>query len=204
MVEIEFNEKLKELRIEKNLTQKQLAEQLYVSRTAISKWESGRGYPGIDSLKEISNFFGVSLDDLLSNEEIISVAQEDSQQKISRFRDLVFGLLDCAMIAYLFLPIFGETHGDTIVNVSLFNMINKPDYIKTPYIIIVMALIACGVLMLALQNNSLPIWLRIKNKLSLGLSAMGTLFFMLSLQPYAGLFTLIFMIIKALMLIKRT
>ncbi|MEG2626288.1 MAG: bacitracin resistance transcriptional activator BcrR, partial [Christensenella sp.] len=53
---MEFNEKLQELRKNKNLTQEQLAEQLYVSRTAISKWESGRGYPSIDSLKEISKY----------------------------------------------------------------------------------------------------------------------------------------------------
>ena len=53
---MEFNEKLQELRKNKNLTQEQLAEMLFVSRTAISKWESGSGYPSIDSLKEISNF----------------------------------------------------------------------------------------------------------------------------------------------------
>ena len=53
---MEFNEKLQELRKNKNLTQEQLAEMSFVSRTAISKWESGRGYPSIDSLKEISNF----------------------------------------------------------------------------------------------------------------------------------------------------
>ena len=41
---MEFNEKLQQLRTGKNLTQEQLAEQLYVSRTAISKWESGKGY----------------------------------------------------------------------------------------------------------------------------------------------------------------
>ena len=52
---LEFNEKLQELRKNKGLTQEELAEALYVSRTAISKWESGRGYPNIDSLKEISN-----------------------------------------------------------------------------------------------------------------------------------------------------
>ena len=40
---MEFNEKLQELRKQKGLTQEELAEQLYVSRTAISKWESGRG-----------------------------------------------------------------------------------------------------------------------------------------------------------------
>jgi transcriptional regulator with XRE-family HTH domain len=54
---MEFGEKLQELRKNKDMTQEELAEALYVSRTAISKWESGRGYPSIDSLKEISRFF---------------------------------------------------------------------------------------------------------------------------------------------------
>lgn len=56
---MEFNEKLQELRKQKGLTQEELAEALYVSRTAISKWESGRGYPNIDSLKAISNYFSL-------------------------------------------------------------------------------------------------------------------------------------------------
>ena len=46
---MEFHEKLQELRKQKNLTQEELSEILFVSRTAISKWESGRGYPSIDS-----------------------------------------------------------------------------------------------------------------------------------------------------------
>ena len=57
---MEFNEKLQELRKAKSLTQEELAEALFVSRAAISKWESGRGYPSLDSLKEISKFFSVS------------------------------------------------------------------------------------------------------------------------------------------------
>ena len=48
---MEFREKLQELRKQRGLTQEELAEKLFVSRTAISKWESGRGYPNIDSLK---------------------------------------------------------------------------------------------------------------------------------------------------------
>ena len=58
---MEFHEKLQELRKKRGLTQEELADALYVSRTAISKWESGRGYPSIDSLKEISGFFSVSI-----------------------------------------------------------------------------------------------------------------------------------------------
>ena len=60
-----FNEKLQFLRKAKGITQEQLAEALYVSRTAISKWESGRGYPSLDSLKDISRFYSVTVDDLL-------------------------------------------------------------------------------------------------------------------------------------------
>ena len=54
---MEFHEKLQELRKIRGLTQEELAEALFVSRTAISKWESGRGYPSIDSLKEIIYVF---------------------------------------------------------------------------------------------------------------------------------------------------
>ena len=58
---MEFCKKLQELRKQKGLTQEELAESLYVSRTAISKWESGRGYPNIDSIKEISTFFNITI-----------------------------------------------------------------------------------------------------------------------------------------------
>ena len=73
---MEFHEKLQELRKHRGLTQEELAEALYVSRTAISKWESGRGYPSIDSLKEISGYFGVSIDNLLSGDQLILIAEE--------------------------------------------------------------------------------------------------------------------------------
>ena len=62
---MEFHEKLQELRKNKGITQEELAENLYVSRTAISKWESGRGYPSIDSLKAISRYFSVTIDELV-------------------------------------------------------------------------------------------------------------------------------------------
>ena len=70
---MELNEKLQMLRKKKGLTQQELADRLYVSRTTVSKWESGRGVPGIESLKAISNFFSVSLDELLSSSDLISL-----------------------------------------------------------------------------------------------------------------------------------
>lgn len=70
---MEFHEKLQELRKQRGMTQEELAAALYVSRTAVSKWESGRGYPSIDSLKAVSGFFGVSLDQLLSSEAVLTL-----------------------------------------------------------------------------------------------------------------------------------
>ena len=79
---LEFHEKLQELRKIRGLTQEELAEALFVSRTAISKWESGRGYPSIDSLKEISRYFSVSIDDLLSGDQLIFIAEKGEYPKV--------------------------------------------------------------------------------------------------------------------------
>ena len=87
---MEFGEKLLELRNGKGMTQEELAEDLFVSRTAISKWESGRGYPSIDSLKEISKYFSVSIDELLSS-ETCNYCRKREQGKYSQSIRLSFG-----------------------------------------------------------------------------------------------------------------
>lgn len=199
---MEFNEKLQELRKQKKLTQEQLAEQLYVSRTAVSKWEAGRGYPSIDSLKEISRFFSVSIDELLSGDELLTAAQEDSRQKILHFRDLVFGLLDCSVIIYLFLPFFGQKNGEVFQHVSLLSLTDIAGYVRIPYLMIVIGMILFGIVTLVLQDYRGTLWVAMKGKISLALSAAGAIFFMISLQPYAAVFTFLLLVIKALMLIK--
>lgn len=65
-----FGEKLKKLRKDNALTQEELAERLYVTRTAVSKWELDKGFPAIDSLKAISELFGVSIDELISDQDV--------------------------------------------------------------------------------------------------------------------------------------
>ena len=127
---MEFHEKLQELRKQKNLTQEELSEILFVSRTAISKWESGRGYPSIDSLKAIAEFFGVTIDELLSNRELICIAEKDSHQKTQHMRDLVFGLIDCSVVMLFFIPLFGQQGGEIIRQVSLLSLQETPLFIS--------------------------------------------------------------------------
>lgn len=201
--QMEFNEKLQELRKRKGLTQEELAEVLYVSRTAISKWESGRGFPNIESLKAISKYFSVSLDELLSGEEILAIAESDHKQKERTLRDLIFGLLDCGMALLLFLPFFGKKADGVIKEVSLLVLNGIQPYLKIAFIAFVGTMIVLGIMTLALQNYRQRLWTQCKSILSLALSAVGVCLFIISQQPYAAVFVFAFLIIKALMLIKR-
>ena len=105
---MEFNEKLQQLRTGKNLTQEQLAEQLYVSRTAISKWESGKGYPNIESLKCISKFFSVTIDELLSGEELITLAETENRSNLKKIYSFIYGILDMMAVTFILLPLYGN------------------------------------------------------------------------------------------------
>lgn len=200
---MELNEKLQELRKQRGLTQEELAEKLYVSRTAISKWESGRGVPNIESLKAISKFFAVTLDDLLSSDELLVIAEEDHSKRESHIRDKVFAALDCSTLLLLFLPFFGQKTADTIQGVSLFTLTAIPLYLKTTYWIAVIGMVVAGIVTFALQTCDHTRWVQLKYRLSLALNAFCVILFIMSQQPYAAVFVLTMLAIKALMLIKH-
>ena len=200
---MEFQEKLQDLRKRKGLTQEELAESLYVSRTAISKWESGRGYPNIDSLKAISKFFSVTIDELLSGEEMLTIAEENQKQTESHLRDLVFGLLDLSVAMFFFVPFFGQKADGYVQAVSLASLTAIAPYLHAAYFAAVIGMILCGILTLAFQNCRGAFWLRNKSMISLVLNAVGALLFIISSQPYAAVFLFIFLVIKVIMLIKK-
>ena len=200
---MEFHEKIQELRKQKGLTQEELAESLYVSRTAISKWESGRGYPNIDSLKAIAKFFCVTIDDLLSGEELLTIAQEDAKQNAQHIHDLVFGLMDCSFAMFFFLPLFGQHIGGMLQEVSLLSLTALQPWLKIFYYTLVIAMVLLGILRLALQNSSYKLWLQSKQGLSLLGSTLAVFLFIVTRQPYAAGFAFLFLVIKALMLLKK-
>lgn len=200
---MEFHEKLQELRKNRGLTQEELAEALYVSRTAISKWESGRGMPSIESLKAISKFFAVTLDDLLSSEELLVIAEDDHKQKEMHIRDLIYGLLDCSMALLFLFPFFGQKVNGAIQEVSLLALTEIQVYLKILYLVTIVGITAFGILTLVLRSCNGVRWVKYKSKVSLSVNAIGVFLFIISQQPYAAVYVFAFLIIKALMLIKR-
>ena len=155
---MEFNVKLQKLRTQKGLTQDELAKMLFVSRTAISKWESGRGYPNIESLKNISKIFSVSLDELLSNDELLFIAEEDGKRKETGLKDLFFGILDISTVLLFFLPLFADRLEDVVIAVSLLSLNEVSLYLKILYISAVALMFVFGIVLLSLQNNRSLYW----------------------------------------------
>lgn len=67
-----IGEKIKEARMKKEITQQELSQQLNISRSAISNWESGRNYPDLETIVCLSDILGISLNKLLRDDKKIS------------------------------------------------------------------------------------------------------------------------------------
>jgi transcriptional regulator with XRE-family HTH domain len=90
-----FADKLKSERKNKGWSQEELAEKLFVSRQSVSKWESGQNYPSIEILINISDLFGLTIDELLrSDDELKKKVIKDSKQlaypKLKAAFDVIF------------------------------------------------------------------------------------------------------------------
>ena len=198
---MEFGEKIQKLRKKNSWTQEQLAEKLYISRTAVSKWERGASYPNIDSLKDIANLFNITIDELLSTEEIINIAKKENNSNINKTTNLIYGLLDIISILFIFLPIFAYKTDNIIYSVSLTNQNDISNNIKILYIIILSILSLIGIVELILNFIDNKIQRKI-NKISLIVESLSIIFFIITRQTYLTSFIFILFIIKVLIIIK--
>ena len=129
---MKFSEKLKKLRKDNNMTQDELAEKIFVSRTAISKWETDMGYPSLESLRLLSKVFGTTLDELVSDEDIENRKILDEKQS-RKYYWIAFAWWLCAIafviaysitkIKYLFIP-----EAIFVFAYLVFAVLSKPRY----------------------------------------------------------------------------
>ena len=200
---MEFGEKIQKLRNQNKWTQEQLAEKLYVSRTAVSKWESGKGYPNIDSLKDIAKLFNKTIDELLSSEEIIDIAKKENNSNMKKANNLIYGLLDIISVLFIFLPLYAYTAENFVYSVSLIGANEISVWIKIAYIVILSILSLIGVTELVLNiidNRKIQ---RIVNVISLAVQTIAIIFFALTRQAYLTAIIFIILIIKVLVIIKN-
>lgn len=197
---MEFHEKLQKLRKQSGLTQEELAQALFVSRTAVSKWESGRGYPNIESLKDLAAFFSVTVDELLSGEEVLDAAREDLRQQRKNFRVWAFALLDIGTAILFVLPLFAQTVSGEIQPVSLLQLNEVAAYMRLFYAAMTGALVLWGILSVIGKERVREEWLVTGSMILHGLTAF---LFIAGAQTYAAAFLFVLLVIKALLLIKK-
>lgn len=200
---MEFGEKIQKLRNQNKWTQEQLAEKLYVSRTAVSKWESGKGYPNIDSLKDIAKLFNKTIDELLSSEEIIDIAKRENTSNIKRTNNLIYGLLDIISVLFIFLPLYAHRTENFVYSVSLISTNDISNIIKVSYIVILSILSLIGIAELIMNFVDNKKMQRIVNVISLIVEVISILFFAISRQTYLTAIIFIILIIKIVVIIKN-
>ncbi len=200
---MEFHEKLQELRKSRGLTQEELAEALFVSRTAISKWESGRGYPSIDSLKVISSYFSVSIDDLLSGEQLIFIAEKENKSNLNSICDLLLGFVDLFSLMLIFLPLYPKPVNGYIYSVNLFGYVVNNTFIIKIYWALFAGLTIIGVVKILMVYFKFEQGKKIITSLSIGLSIIAVLFLAMAREPYAITVTFLLLLIKGILLYKQ-
>ena len=184
---MDFGEKLKALRTERGLTQEQLAARLYVSRTAVSKWETGGGSPNLDSLQAVARLFDVSVDDLLSADDLIVLARDERRSTARSSGMLSFGLLDVLAVVFAFIPLYGVDDG------SFVRMANLADYgasvdfgasfaVMAAAVVSLMFVGAVEILLAAAGSRRAA---RIVALVGFAVQALAVVLFASTMQPYA-------------------
>ena len=199
---MEFSEKLQELRKSRGLTQEELAEDLFVSRTAVSKWESGRGYPSIDSLKEISKYFSVSIDDLLSGEKLLSIAEGENRSNIRSICDLLFGMADVLSFLLIVLPLYPRTVEGYVYSVNLFSYTETTALNRSVYWVMFLSLVFIGIwkMLMVQMKGEKKQRLLISGSLLLGI--VTVIFLALAGETYAVTVAFLLLLIKGMLLFK--
>lgn len=196
---MEFNEKLQELRKGRGLTQEELAKELFVSRTAISKWESGRGYPSIDSLKEISRYFSVSIDELICSDEIIAAAENEKRYLVKKYTALICGLLDVLTALLLFIPVFGNSKAEAV---SLFGLTDISMWLMIVYTSVIGLSVLNGISAVIISRFDKPLWNKHRLVTGAVLSVTAVFLFMITRQPYAGIISFTILITKGYLILR--
>ncbi len=199
---MEFHEKLQELRKRRGLTQEELAQDLYVSRTAISKWESGRGYPSIDSLKEISKYFSVSIDDLLSGEKLLSIAEQENKSNLQNVCDLLFGMCDVSTFLLIILPLYPQVMTDYVSSVNLLTYTEIASVNLWIYWVLFVSLVLFGVMKLLFIKWEVQKGNLILTDVSMTVSALAVLLLAISREAYAITMIFLLLVIKGLLYLK--
>ena len=123
-----FCDRLKELRINANLTKDELASKLSISRSAVAKWEQGRGIPNKESLQDICNLFNIDENNLFSYNDLEKNIKEN--RKINRLKTILIIIISSIAIMLLSSCICLQIYNKRMQNIITENGYFNEKYLK--------------------------------------------------------------------------
>lgn len=126
----EFGQKLKTLREENGMSQSELADELNVSRQAVYKWESNKGYPDIENLIRISDIFDVTIDEMIRKDKALqNKISIDDEKNFEQLSDPGFYI--GMILIFLGALVFDGNLGTSLMMIGLISIIFFDDLIKS-------------------------------------------------------------------------
>ncbi len=160
-----------------------------------------QGYPSIDSLKEISRYFSVTIDELIRPREMITAAEDDKRAMLCRYVSVICNALDVLTAVLLFLPVFGNG-ADVPASVALFGLTGVQSWLKGVFVAVIGMMTLNGICGVILSRFDRPVWNRHRMITGMALSVIGVGIFIGTRQPYAGIICFSILVIKAWLMFK--
>lgn len=118
---MKIGDKLKNARLNKSMTQEEVAEKLFVSRQSISNWENNKTYPDIGNVIALSDLYQISLDELLKGSDNFMKHLEESTDIVKSNKKLIF-FIGLALTAMIVMALFTEFLPEKVFLISIFSL----------------------------------------------------------------------------------
>lgn len=116
---MKIGDQLKKARMDKNMTQEEVAEKIFVSRQSISNWENNKTYPDIGNVIALSDLYQISLDELLKGSDNFMEHLEESTD-IVRSNKKLMAIIIVALLVMILLALFTEFLPEKINLIAIF------------------------------------------------------------------------------------
>lgn len=193
----EFGENLKRIREERGMTQQTLADHLFVTRQAVSRWEGGSRYPDLMTAKKMSQFLEVSIDELLADEDMARYAEKNAILETSVSRGAQTAILSFSFICYLILSIWNVLELGAIGGQNAMTMVQM--LIEPIKAIALTAVLGYGIVM-SIRNELNPKMITLISGIFFGAAVLTGILGVIT-QPETGKGILIAMTILNLMIL---
>ena len=118
---MKIGDRLKKARLDKNMTQEEVAEKIFVSRQSISNWENNKTYPDIGNVIALSDLYGISLDELLKGSDNFMKHLEESTDIVKSNKKLIFFII-LALLFMIVMAVFTSFLSEKVFLLAIFGL----------------------------------------------------------------------------------